>query len=123
MFSIHCDPLGRFPATRLPNKAHPQSKKQIAAADAEDTAADARGLTPTEFGAEDAPGPEDEAEEEAEEEAEKEDDEDEDDEEGDANEEEDKEAAENAGPDAAEQGDEHEGPDEDEDDADPATVH
>ena len=44
-----------------------------AAADAEDTAADARGLTPTEFGVDDAQGPKDEAEEEAEEEAENED--------------------------------------------------
>jgi len=89
----------------------------------EDTAADARGLTPTEFGAEDAQGAEDEAEEEAEEEEEKEDDEDEDDEEEDENEEEDKEAAEDAGPDAAEEGEEHEVEEEDEDDADPATVH
>ena len=94
-----------------------------AAADAEDTAADARGLTPTEFGAEDAPGPEDEAEEEAEEEEEKEDDEDEDDEEGDENVEEDKEAAEDAGPDAAEEGEQHDVEEEDEDDAAPATVH
>ena len=59
------------------------------AAEDEDKAADARGLTPTEFGADDAQGPEDEAEEEAEEEAGKEDDDDEDDEDGDENEEED----------------------------------
>ena len=75
-----------------------------AAADAEDPTAEARGLTPTAFGVDDAQRPEDEAEEEAEEEAETEDDDDEDDEDEDENEEEDKEAAEDAGPDAAEEG-------------------
>ena len=75
-----------------------------AAADAEDPTAEARGLTPTEFGVDDAQGPEDEAEKEAEEEAENEDDSDEDDEDGAAHEEEAKEAAADAGPDAAEEG-------------------
>ena len=70
-----------------------------AAADAEDTAADARGLTPTEFGAEDEQQAEAEAEEEAEEEEAKEEDEEEDDEEDDEEAEEDKESAEEAGPD------------------------